>query len=96
VLTLAISTTPVRLVINQSVVPVVLEPSPEEQVSFRCLLIKVIFFVLIHYVIKHLSFDITLIYGHMCDLTFWTHMWCVFDFVLKIRCYKYNVMITME
>jgi len=44
----------VRLVINQSIVPVDLEPSPEKlELSFHCLLSKDVFFVLIRYVIKH-------------------------------------------
>ena len=41
----------IRLVINQSVVPVDLESSPE--VSFRCIYSEVIFFIQIHYVFKH-------------------------------------------
>jgi hypothetical protein len=53
VLTLAILTTPVRLVINQSIVPMELELSPEDRsVFFRCLLYKVIFFVLIRNIIS--------------------------------------------
>jgi hypothetical protein len=60
----------IRLVINNSVVLVEWSLQPKIGVSFRCLLAKVVFFVLIHYIIKHLSFDITLIYSHMCDLTF--------------------------
>jgi hypothetical protein len=56
-------------VINQSVVPVEWSLHPNIRVFFRCLLAKVVFLVLICYVIKHLSFDITFICSHMCDLT---------------------------
>jgi hypothetical protein len=59
----------VRLVINQSVVPVEWSLQSNIRVSFYCLLAKFVFSVLIRYVIKHLSSDITLIYSHMCDLT---------------------------
>jgi hypothetical protein len=60
----------VRLVINQSVVPVEWRLQPKIRMSFRCLLAKFVFSVLLRYVIKHLSFDINLICSHMCDLTF--------------------------
>ena len=44
----------IRLVVNQSVVPVDLESSPKDQSClFRCLYSKVIFFILIRYVFKH-------------------------------------------
>ena len=44
----------IRLVINQSVVPVKLESSPEERSClFRCLLSKVISFILSMLYIKH-------------------------------------------
>ena len=44
----------IRLVINQSVVPVDLESSPEDRSCLFCyLLSKVIFFILIRYVFKH-------------------------------------------
>jgi hypothetical protein len=52
VLTRAISTTPVRLVINQSVVPVELELLPKDRSVFSCLLSKVIFFVLIRNILS--------------------------------------------
>jgi hypothetical protein len=52
VLTLAISTTPIRLVINQSVVSMELELSPEDRSVFCCLLSKVIFLVLIRNIIS--------------------------------------------
>ena len=77
----------VWLVINQSVVPVEWSLQPKIGVFFRCLLAKVVFLVLIRYVIKHLPFDITLICSHMCDLTFWAHIWCLYGFVLKTGCY---------
>jgi hypothetical protein len=51
----------VRLVINQSVVPVEWSLQPKIRMSFRYLLAKFVFSVLLRYVIKHLSFDITLI-----------------------------------
>jgi len=44
----------IRLVINQSVVPVELEPSTEEsELSFRCLLSKVVSFILSTLYIEH-------------------------------------------
>ena len=44
----------IRLVINQSVVPVELEYSPEDRSClFRCLYSEVIFFILIRYVLAH-------------------------------------------
>jgi hypothetical protein len=74
-------------VINQSVVPMEWSLHPNIRVFFRCLLAKVVFLVLICYVIKHLSFDITFICSHMCDLTSWAHIWCVSSFILKTMCY---------
>jgi hypothetical protein len=53
VLTLAISTTPVRLMINQSVVPVELELSPKDRSVFPLFVPKVVFFVLSTLYIKH-------------------------------------------
>jgi hypothetical protein len=59
----------VRLVFNQSVVPVEWSLQPKIKMSFYCLLAMFVFSILLRYVIKHLSFDITLICSHMCDLT---------------------------
>jgi hypothetical protein len=75
-------------VINQSVVPVEWSLQPKIRMSFRCLLAKFVSSVLLRYVIKHLSFNITLIYSHMCDLTYWTHICRVSGFVLKTGCYN--------
>jgi hypothetical protein len=86
VLTLTISTTPVRLVINQSIVPMEWGLRLKIRVSFRCLLSKVVFFVPIRYVIKHSVLIVPLICSRMCDLTFWARIWCVSGFVLKTRC----------
>ena len=44
----------IRLVINQSVVPVDLESSPKDRSClFHCICSVVIFFILIYYVFKH-------------------------------------------
>jgi hypothetical protein len=77
----------VRLVINQSIILVEWSLQPKIGVSFRCLLAKFVFSILICYGIKHLSYDITLICSHIRDLTSWTHIWCVSGFVLKTRYY---------
>ena len=58
------------------------------ELSFHCLLSKVVCFILSTLYIEHLSFDITLIYSYMLDLTSWAHIWCVSGFVLKTRCYS--------
>ena len=75
----------VRLVINQSVVPVDWSLHPSE-LSFRCVLSKVISLVIIRY-IKHCLLILPLIYSYMWDLTSWAHIWCVYGFVLKTGCY---------
>ena len=56
----------VRRVINQSVVPMELESSPKDwSCLFRCLLSKVIPFILSMLYIEHSSFDFNLIYSYM-------------------------------
>jgi len=59
----------VRLVINQSVVSVEWSLHPKIEVVFPLFVLKVIFFVLIRYVIKHCLLILLLICSHMCDLT---------------------------
>ena len=58
------------------------------KLSFRCLLSKVIPFILSTLYIEHSSFDITFIYSYMWDLTYWAHIWCASGFVLKTGCYN--------
>ena len=60
------------------------------ELSFRYLLSKIIRYILYtKYIIYWaLSFDITLIFSYMWDLTSWAHIWCVSGFVLKTGCYK--------
>ena len=58
----------VRLVINQSVVLVELESSPEDRSSlFRCLLSKVIFFILSTLYIEHCLL-ILLLFVAICEI----------------------------
>jgi hypothetical protein len=74
-------------VINQSVVLVDLEPSPKDwSYHFVVCYLRLYSFVMNTLCNKALSFDITPICSHMCDLTFWVHICCVSSFVLKTRC----------
>ena len=58
----------IRLVINQSVVPVELESSPRRsKLSFRCLLPKVIFFILNTLYIEHCLLILPLFVG-ICEI----------------------------
>ena len=58
----------IRLVINQSVVLVELEYSPEDRSClFRCLYSEVIFFILIRYVFKHYILILPLFVA-ICDI----------------------------
>ena len=76
----------IKLVINQSVVPMELESSPRRlELSFHCLLSKVIPFILSTVYIEHLSFDITLICSYMWDLTSWAHIWYGVYLVLFLK-----------
>ena len=58
-------------------------------VSFRCLLSKVISFILSTLYIKHCFLILPFICSYMWDLTFWAHIWCVSSFVLKTGCYTF-------
>ena len=58
----------IRLVINQSIVPMDWSLHLKIGVSFRCLLSKVISFILVRYILS-IVFDITLICSYMWDLT---------------------------
>ena len=57
----------IRLVINQSVVHVNLEYSPEDRSCLRCLYSEVIFVILIRYVFKH-CFLILPLFVAICDI----------------------------
>ena len=58
----------IRVVINQSVVPVDLESSPEDQSCFfHCLYSEVIIFILIRYIFKHCLLILSLFVA-ICEL----------------------------
>jgi len=81
-----------RLVLNQSVVPVDLELSPEERSVFPLFAIQGYILYIKFVIDKHCLFDITPICGYMWDLTSWAHIWCVSGFVLKTGCYTIFVL----
>ena len=78
----------IRLVINQSVVHVKLESSPEDRSCVSAVCYLRLYSYTKYVIYWTLSIDITLIYSYMWDLTSRAHIWCVFGFVLKIGCYK--------
>ena len=81
-----------RLVINQSVwILWSIVNTQSLELSMHCLLPKVISSILCTLCIKHFDLILPLICSCMWDLTFKTHIWRVFGFVLKIG--YYNIII---
>ena len=80
----------IKLVINQSVVPVDWSLHPKIGVVFSLFAVYGYILYTKYFIYWALSFDITLICSYMWDLTFWAHIWCISGFVLKTGCYNFG------